>query len=230
MSAGLTVYNTNNVLQISDSISCLQFLQKGTAYPGQTIQISTNYVLAISTTAGNWCCTSLYIPVSNNIASYTLLGSGSMITWYAFSMSPTLSGHYLEIYDTNSKLIFSDGGMPMKIMDFHTGNLGNFSDGYPHNGATLSTTSIPSDKIYAIVYGQKGFLETGSNGNPGDFHSLIPGASFTANAVNIVFHSIVVSHTNTSYYVGNSTPRIDGNDLIFYAKAYYYMIIDVTGI
>jgi hypothetical protein len=230
MTAGLTVYNTNNVLQVSDSIPCLQFVQKGTASPGQTVSISADYVLAVSTTPGNWCCTGIYMPISSsNIATYSILGS-STVTWYAFSMSPTNTGHYLEIYDESGKLVFSDGNLPMKVVDFHNGNLGNFSDGYPHNGATLSTTNIPSGKVYAVVYGQKCFLETGSNGNPGDFHTLFPGATFAANSVNIIFESVFVSHTKYSYYVGSSTPRIDGCDLMAYSKVYQYMIVDVTGL
>lgn len=140
MTAGIEIYNNNNILQITNQYRNLQFLGKGTIQCTQLGMSSSQWASndIILTNTSEFLCfrpetndvpVLLYgrtflrngvlnsrIAVANN-ASYPHLTNPITVTYYRFSLAPAVQkGNHFEVYDSAGELVFSDGASFMKVI------------------------------------------------------------------------------------------------------------------
>ena len=160
MSAGITVYNNNNILQISESFSTMELVAKVTVSTGTSIQIPLYDTIAFKVPNGYWCSILTGQYYSQDNTQYIKFIGNSNITYYQFRYSSGTipAGNYFEIYDTNGNRIFSDGQQSLKVL---SGYLGTYT-GSAHTSETDGTgwgrsmdgtivTSCPSRVNQAIL-------------------------------------------------------------------------------
>lgn len=172
MAAGLTVYNSDNIVQIDGKHRNLQFKYK------------VSYTLDRSTWgAYSGAFTELIIPYSNTdiIAfgitnkfriigrcveaptqiRYAIMGAsvGLVYEYFVFGYTQVSSGQHFEVYNEDGNLVYSDNAKFMKVLGYTSGGVSN----NPAEGQQI--ISVAGNKV-AVIYGaiNEDFLFDFNNG------------------------------------------------------------------
>lgn len=217
MSAGLEIYNANNVLQITEKFVNLQFKGKGTVTPN-------------TLSDGGWRYYDLYLPDVNEQVAFSatnpfiILGrvftrsnqlaarvmskvANTQVTYYRFGVASVASGNCFEVYNSNGNLVFTDNAKFMKVIDSKTGSSTSETD-----NTLLATTNSNLSK--AVLPGN--LCLTGRGPSNGLYRLVQQGFSITPSAV--------TSSIYLCFDYGYSYP------INLQETNYNYLVLDVTGL
>lgn len=171
-SAGIQIYNNNNVLQITAEFKNVQFIEKQSyslTYDGVALGgIRNRYIspeivvpgdeytiVAFNTTPGHSIGIEL-LPIimpgtTKQRLQFVSFESDTIVTIYIFRFTDIKKGTFFEIYDTNGEIVFSDGANFMRIIDTKSGEM---SIDVPVIWPDINVYTISDDRTMAIVASQ----------------------------------------------------------------------------
>lgn len=236
----MEVYNNNNILQITDKYSNIQFVDKTTVtlpnkieqdsyYSGLQLNFHTYTSLVryyrditLPTLSKDMfafrCENDKFVQCfgtkkSDGTLALTVSGEqGAIVTIYRFSYSEIPPGEHFEVRSVGGKVVFSDKGKFMKVIDSKQG-----SRIRPTTlGSTIDTTDHDPNKIVAVSTGNLSWEVT---------YVEYLGMVGAIDCQSFKFNSGQLISTFESYYAG-------GTDTLWYDYTvnYQYLVIDVTGL
>lgn len=212
MTAGLTVYNDSNIVQIDESYKNLQCYESGTTTNGSTITISNSEILALRATNGQWCATQLMPVLSGDNCIYTVVGSGT-IYYYKFGYRSNYGGTHFEVRNTSGEVVCSDKPY-MRVISHNAGSAGASNSNKLWIGSVISTVSFPTNKTAAIITSIPATIIYLYGDMPDDI--LWQTYNFSSGNISSVYRSYIAG----TGYIQNG----------IYFNDYAYLVIDVTGL
>lgn len=215
MPAGIEVFNTNGSLQITEDYRNIQLLEKITISGSGYVVFNVDDLIAFRAESGGWgTIYPWYLGYPNNAVngSFHFTGTSTM-TVYRFGHASILSGHFLEVYDANGVLTFSDGAPTLKVI---TQVSGSYSiGGRASNGAQISVTSHSPDYKAAVVIGNLPGMYGAYNTEEtyGVFNATM---GFTFNTDNITTNVVVLRDYSRSINFATRYP------------IYNFLVVNVT--
>lgn len=246
MSDGLQVFNSDGILQITDTFKNIQFISKQTLtlpstayrwyfdnyYPYYSTAVISatailNNLIACRSDNGKLITWDIIYPVLSyppfvyGNPSIRFFGEvGAVITIYFFSYASIPAGTHFEVINSDGERVFSDNAKFMKVLDSRMGTLpGDLSlTGTP---TITSTTTHASTVKTAVALGNRSYYErTNSNGRTGYVRYL----AFDFNDITTVGQSTCIYSAHSDNWYPDYQPGVytDFN--------YHYTVLDVTGL
>lgn len=209
MGAGIEIYNTNGVMQITEKFINLQFKGKGTvnltnvasdgAYYYDLYLPDTSEQIAFSATLGNpFVLLGRVFTRSNQLAARIMSKiSGTQVTYYRFGAASVVSGSCFEVYNSSGSLVFSDNARFMKVIDSKSGSSTSETETLlATTASTLNKAVLPGNLCFTargsiVKLAQQGFLLTANSVESKIYPWFNYGGSY----------SIVAQETNYNYLV-----------------------------
>jgi len=159
MSAGLEVYTSSGVLQITEQFRNLQFKSKGSIYMSDT----SAYVAVGGDTDDVFAFTATHPTTTPQIMMYTFVNNGTLyvsfngfrfstVTYYRFGKPSLVSGSYFEVYNASGELVFTDNAKFMKPLGMASGQ-------WSGSSYTVDTITFDSSKSTAVIRGAEPMIE-----------------------------------------------------------------------
>ncbi len=236
MGSGIEIYNYDNILQITDKFTNIQFIEKTTVT--LLTRITSYYANGVDRYYANVTLTALdkemYAIRCDNgkfinwSGSRTILGSGNygpltlnirgerdaIVTVYRFSYASIPSGNYFEVRNENGNIVFSDNAKFMKVIDSKSG----LRTRPTPIGVPLITTSHSSNILTAV---SSGYYTWEVDYDDYSFLGASRRQSFTFNPTETIY-------SFENYFVADS-PNYHYDRRTFDLN-YQYIVLDVTGL
>lgn len=214
MTAGIEVFNTKGSLQITEGYKTIHLMDKFTIGNDGHVPFTAGNLIAFRAEGNGWATIYPgYIDELGAISGNLHFRSTVPITIYKFGYITLPHGNFLEIYDANGNLTFTDGAPPLRVITPVSGAFTIW--GRESNGAQISVTPHSPDYKAAVVLGTSssmvGFYNT--EGTYGKFNATM---GFTFNANNVTSNVVVLRDYDR---VINQETRY---------PSYNFMLVDVT--
>lgn len=206
MTAGIEIYNDNNILQITSNFRNMGLIEKGVVPSTKTMTWSKDEIMAFRCDNGNTFTLEIAPVITNGVTTCGVYGS-STVYFYRFGYAGNLTGHYFEVYDQNGAIVFSD--LPyLRVI----GSNGGFAANPPPYVGYIDSFNIPNGKTAAIVVGKGcSVFDYGS-----DVVRNILGQEFL----------FAPNKVTSSYYYEYKSQYTGGQYLA--STSYNYLVLDVT--
>lgn len=238
MAAGIEIYNSNNILQITEQYKNLAYLGKQTitatakinriqTNPDELIAYrvsspSTDKIRVASTyrLSDGEMCFFISMPFG------TSLPSTSTIELYRFSFTPNAAGgqNGLEVYNAAGEIVFNSNYKYMRVLGHSSGILADINN-MPYDtvlSETIHSSNLKTAVLVGTRYSSMYWAEYGNPDHPSfvDFYFQSQAFEFATNKV--------ISYYNFDYSVSAPPSQVSFPDAGNYSSTWNFLVLDVT--